>query len=95
MLDRKANTDRLVKCREIWRKVLKQKAEGDELVLELMRHPDTTPAQLAECRQSLFGIEKEFAQSLMMLREAYPVRENNFFLQHPWWDEKYNRYEES
>ena len=87
-------TEKLVKCREIWRKTMAYKAEGEGLVLELMRHLDTTPEQLADCRRVTLSIDEMLTQDVTGLRKAYPRHENNYFLQYPWWDEKYNRYDQ-
>jgi len=88
------STDKLVKCREIWRKTMAYKDEGEGLVLELMRHPDTTPEQLADCRRVMLRIDELLTQDVTGLRKAYPRHENSYFLQHPWWDEKHNRYDQ-
>jgi hypothetical protein len=71
------------------------KAKGERLVLELMRHPDTTPEQLQDCRRVMLSIEGMLTQSVTGLRKVYPKHKNQFFLEHAWWAEEFNRYEKS
>lgn len=70
------------------------KAKGEKLVLELVRHPDTTLEQLADCRRVMLSIDGLLKQSVTGLRKAYPKHKNSFFLEHPWWAAEFNRYEE-
>lgn len=86
-------TEKLVRCKEIWRETTEHKAKGERLVLELMRHPDTTPEQLQDCRRVMLSIEGLLKQSVTGLRKVYPKPKSVFFLQHPWWASEYNRYE--
>ena len=69
------------------------KAKGEGLVLELMRHPDTTPEQLADCRRVTLSIDGLLKQAVTGLRRVYPLRKANL-MQHPWWAAEFNRYEE-
>ena len=86
-------TEKLVRCREIWRNTMEHKAKGERLVLELMRHPDATPEQLQECRQVMLSIEGMLKQSVTGLRKGYPKQKSLFLTQAAWWADEYNRYE--
>ena len=85
-------TEKLVRCKQIWRETTEHKAKGERLVLELMRHPDTTPEQLQDCRRVMLNIEGLLKQSVTGLRKVYPEK-RGMLMQHPWWDKNYNRYE--
>jgi hypothetical protein len=86
-------TEKLVRCKEIWRNTMKYRAEGEGCVMKLMRHPDTTPEQLQECRQMMLNIEDLMRGAVTSLRRVYPKHTNQFFLQNAWWEDEYNRYE--
>jgi hypothetical protein len=58
-----------------------------------MRHPDTTPEQLQECRQMMLNIEDMMRGAVTSLRRAYPKHGNRYFTEHTWWADEYNRYE--
>jgi hypothetical protein len=84
-------TEKLKRCKQIWREATEHKAKGERLVLELMRHPDTTPEQLQDCRRVMLNIEGLLKQSVTGLRKAYPS--TGYLIRHPWWADEYNRYE--
>lgn len=87
-------TEKLLKAREIWKDVEKHKAKGESLVLELLRHPDTTPEQLQDCRRVMRLIEGHLEQAVTGLRRAFPPLRNGY-TQYPWHDLNYNRYDEA
>ena len=84
-------TEKLKRCKEIWRSAVEHKAKGERLVLELMRHPDATPEQLQDCRRVMLNIEGLLKQSVTGLRKVYPL--SGYLIRHPWWADAYNRYE--
>lgn len=86
-------TEKLVRCKQIWRETLEHTAKGEGCVMQLMRHPDTTPEQLQDCRRVMLNIEDLMRGAVTSLRRAYPKPKSVFFLQHPWWADAYNRYE--
>lgn len=86
-------TEKLVRCREIWRNTMEYRAEGEGCVMKLMRHPDTTPEQLQECRQIMLSIEEMMRDAVTSLRRAYPKQKSLFLTQAAWWADEYNRYE--
>ena len=86
-------TEKLKRCKEIWRSTMEHKAKGERLLLELMRHPDTTPEQLQDCRRMMLNVEGLLKQSVTGLRKVYPMRLSFTYTQHPWWDKNYDRYE--
>lgn len=87
------STEKLVRCKQIWRETMAHKTKGESLVLALMRHPDTTPEQLQDCRRVMLNIEDLMRGAVTSLRRAYPKHANQFFLQNAWWEDEYNRYE--
>ena len=86
-------TEKLKRCKEIWRSAVEHKSKGERLVLELMRHPDTTPEQLQDCRRMMLNVENMVRQTVTSLRKVYPRHHNAFVREQPWWDGNYNRYE--
>lgn len=90
--DMNTPTEKLVRCKQIWRSTMEHKAKGERLVLELMRHPDTTPEQLQDCRRMMLNVEGLLRGAVTSLRKVYPER-NGMLNQHAWWDRNYNRYE--
>lgn len=72
---------------------MQYKAKADDCVLKLMRHPDTTPEQLQDCRRVMLNVEDLMRGAVTSLRRVYPKHENQFFLEHAWWAEEFNRYE--
>jgi len=88
-------TEKLVRCKQIWRETMEHKKKGEGLVLALMRHPDATPEQLQDCRRVMLNVEDLMRSAVTSLRRVYPKHKNAFFLEHAWWADEYNRYEEN
>lgn len=86
-------TEKLAKCREMWREAIEHKIKSERLVLELMRHPDATPEQLQSCRRVMLSIEDLMRQIVTGLRKVMPPKRSAYLTQHAWWDKEYNRYE--
>ncbi len=87
--------DKLLRCKQIWRETMQYRAKADSCVLKLMRHPDTTPEQLQDCRRVMLNVEDLMRSAVTSLRRVYPKHKNQFFLEHAWWADEFNRYEVS
>lgn len=73
---------------------MQYKAKADDCVLKLMRHPDTTPEQLQDCRRVMLNVEDLMRSAVTSLRRVYPLK-GGYSIEHAWWAEEFNRYEVS
>jgi len=93
--DTSTPTEKLVRCKQIWRETMAHKAKAERLVLELMRHPEAVAEHFVQAHKSLQASEGLLRQAVTGLRKAYPMHKSQFFLQHAWWGEEFNRYDEA
>lgn len=85
--------DKLKKALALWREAIAHKAKGESLVLELMRHPDTSLEQLQDCRRVMLKVEGMLEPLTTQLRKAFPEIKNYWGKQYPWHDPAFNRYD--
>ena len=87
-------TEKLVKCREIWRTNMIRRAKAEELVMEMMRHPEATADHFAQMHTAIQASESLLRQVVTKVRKVYPPL-GEYFINHPWHDPKFDRYDDS
>ena len=87
--------DKLSKCKEMWRNTMQHRAKADRLSLEMMRHPEANAEHFMQVHKSMQAAESLTRQAVTGLRRVFPTHHSAFFLQHPWNDSEYDRYDES
>jgi hypothetical protein len=90
-----ATKDKLFKCKEMWKNTMQHRAKADRLSLEMMRHPEANAEHFMQVHKSMQAAESLTRQAVTGLRRVFPIHPNQFFLQHPWNNPEYDRYDES
>ena len=55
-----------------------------DLILEMMRHPDTTPQQVLDAQASYARTYASYLEVRDSLRKLYPPQHNVFLTAYPW-----------
>ena len=79
-------------ARQIFVRLIRHKNEAEEGVLKLLKHPDTTGAQISEVRQMMLAVEKSLRKVIPALRAKYPYRGFSD-APRPWHKPEYDKYE--
>ena len=80
-------------ARQIFVRLIRHKNESEEGVLKLLKHPDTTGAQISEVRQMMLAVEKSLRKVIPALRAKYPYRGFSD-APRPWHKPEYDKYME-
>ena len=79
-------------ARQVFVRLIRHKNEAEEGVLKLLKHPDTTGAQIAEVRQMMLALEESLRRVIPALRAKYPYRGFSD-APRPWHKPEYDKYE--
>lgn len=61
-------------ARQTFVRLIRHKNEAEEGVLKLLKHPDTTGAQISEARRMMLVVEESLRRVIPALRAKYPYR---------------------
>lgn len=87
--------EKLTKCKEMWKNTMQHRAKAERLTLELMRHPDADAEHFVQAHRSMQAAESLMHQAVTGLRRVFTKHPSEYFLQHPWHKDEYNRYDEA
>jgi hypothetical protein len=87
--------EKLLKCKEMWKHTMQHRAKAERLSLEMMRHPEANAEHFMQVHKSMQAVESLTRQAVTGLRRVFPTHHNSYFLQHPWNNSEYNRYDEA
>jgi hypothetical protein len=87
--------EKLAKCKEMWKNTMQHKAKADRLSLEMMRHPEAEAEHFMQVHKSMQAAESLTRQAVTGLRRVFPIHNSDYFLQHPWNNSEYDRYDEA
>ena len=79
--------------RQSFVKIIRHKADMEEKIVALIKHPDATGSQIMEARQALLGVEEPLRRVVTALREKYPYPTISVITR-PWHRQEYDRYDE-
>ena len=80
-------------ARQIFVRLIRHKNEAEEGVLKLLKHPDTTGAQISEVRQMMLALEESLHRVIPALRAKYPYAPIGKSMTRPWHKPEYDKYE--
>jgi hypothetical protein len=86
---------KLLKCKEMWTNTMQHRAKADRLSLEMMRHPEANAEHFMQVHKSMQAAESLTRQAVTGLRRVFPTHSSEYFLQHPWNKDEYDRYDEA
>ena len=79
--------------RQSFVRLIRHKNEAEEGVLKLLKHPDTTGAQIAEVRQMMLALEESLRRVIPALRAKYPYLGISY-APRPWHKPEFDKYME-
>jgi hypothetical protein len=81
-------------ARQTFVRLIRHKNEAEKGVLKLLKHPDTTGAQISEVRRMMLALEESLHRVIPVLRAKYPYRGFSD-APRPWHRQEYDRYDEA
>ena len=87
------NDSPMEQARQTFVRLIRHKNEAEEGVLKLLKHPDTTGAQISEVRRMMLVVEESLCRVIPALRAKYPYRGFSD-APRPWHKPEYDKYME-
>lgn len=85
---------KMEQMRQTFVRLIRHKNEIEECVLKLMKHPDTTAAQIAEVRRAMLALEESLNRVIPTLRKQYPYPTISMVTR-PWHKREFDRYDQA
>jgi hypothetical protein len=73
---------------------MQHKEKGERIILQLLRHPDTSPEQLQDAHRLTQNVEGMLREITTRLRVLFPPHKG-YGLQYPWNNKDVDRYDEA